>query len=97
MSSKNQTATIYTILYVSSDAEDGDFIVSKSTGAYLTLDAARKELERQIEVKRAAIPDNYDCEERGDNFWTMYQDGFAAAAYSKLEIIPTTLNLERSA
>ena len=93
----DKTATIYTILYVSSDAEDGDFIVSKSTGAYLTLDAARKELAKQIEARRAAIPNNYDCEERGDNFWTMYQDGFAAAAYSKLEIVPTILNLERSA
>lgn len=97
MSSKNQTATIYTILYVSSDTEDGDFIVSKSTGAYLTLDAARKELAKQIAARKEAIPANYDCEERGDNFWTMYQDGFAAAAYSKLEIVPTTLNLERSA
>ena len=94
---QNQTATIYTILYVSSDAEEGEFIVSKSTGAYLTLDAARKELARQIEAKKESIPDNYDCEERGDNYWTMYQDGFAAAAYSKLEIVPTTLNLERSA
>ena len=56
-----------------------------------------KELAKQIEARRAAIPNNYDCEERGDNFWTMYQDGFAAAAYSKLEIVPTTLNLERSA
>ena len=93
----DKTTTIYTILYVSSDAEDGDFIVSKSTGAYLTLDAARKELAKQIEARRAAIPDNYDCEERGENFWTVYQDGFAAAAYSKLEIVPTTLNLERSA
>ena len=91
------TATIYTILYVSSDAEEGEFIVSRSTGAYLTLDAARKELERQIEVSRAAIPDKYDCEERRDKVWTKYQDGFAAAAYSKLEIVPTMLNLERSA
>ena len=94
---QNQTATIYTILYVSSDAEDGEFIVSKSTGAYLTLDDARKELAKQIEAKKEAIPDNYDCEERGENFWTMYQDGFAAAAYSKFEIAPTVLNLERSA
>ena len=94
---QNQTATIYTILYVSSDAEEGEFIVSKSTGAYLTLDAARKELAKQIEAKKKIIPNNYDCEEQGDDFWTMYQDGFAAAAYSKLEIVPTILNLERSA
>ena len=93
----DKTATIYTILYVSSDTEEGEFIVSRSTGSYLTLDAARKELERQIATKRAAILDNYDCEERGENFWSVYQDGFAAAAYSKLEIVPTTLNLERSA
>lgn len=94
---QNKTATIYTILYVSSDAEEGEFIVSKSTGAYLTLDAARKELAKQIEAKKKTIPNNYDCEEQGDDFWTMYQDGFAAAAYSKLEIVPTILNLERSA
>ncbi len=93
----DKTATIYTILYVSSDTEEGEFIVSRSTGAYLTLDAARKELERQIATKRVALPDNYDCEERDENSWSAYQDGFAAAAYAKLEIVPTTLNLERSA
>ena len=92
-----QTATIYTILYVSSDAEEGEFIVSKSTGAYLTLDAARRELAKQIEAKKKTLPSNYDCQDQGENFWTAYQDGFAAAAYSKLEIVPTTLSLERSA
>lgn len=97
MENKHQTTTIYTIIHAASNAENGCFAVSTARGSFLSLAAARREFEKQIAQERQLIPSDYDCEERSENFWTMYQDGFAAAAYSKLEIVPTILDLGRTA
>ena len=42
-------------------------------------------LEKQIEAERNEAPRDYDCEKQGENYWMRYQDGFAAAAYTRLE------------
>ena len=77
--------TIYTIVHVTPQRMAG-------RGSYQTLGAARKELERQIQEEKKVIPADYDCEEQGENFWEMYQDGYAAAAFSRLEIVPAMLH-----
>ena len=89
--------TIYTIIYAASDIDKGCFHFSEARGSYLSLSAARKELARQIEEEKTELDGRYDCEEHDGDRWEMYQDGFAAAAYSRLEIVTTTLHLERSA
>ena len=88
---------LYTIIHASSHPENRDFTAATSKGSFLSLSAAREELAKQISVEKAKIPTEYDCEERGEDFWMSYQDGFAAAAYTRLEIVTTTLHLERSA
>lgn len=97
MENRHQETTVYTIIHAASNSENGCFAVSKARGSFLSLAAARKELERQIAAEKVLLPADYDCEEQGEDFWMRYQDGFAAAAYSKLEIVPTTLDLGRSA
>ena len=92
---ENQT-TIYTIIYAASNAEDGRFYTSNARGSFLSLAAARRELKEQITAERKLIPEDYDCEEYGEDFWEVYQDGFAAAAYSRLEIVPAMLCDERN-
>ena len=93
----NIQAIFYTIIHVGSNTENESFITSTSRGSFLSLSAAREELAKQISEEKSRIPTEYDCEERGEDFWMSYQDGFAAAAYTRLEIVTTTLNLERSA
>ncbi|MBR2895031.1 MAG: hypothetical protein IKC03_05160 [Oscillospiraceae bacterium] len=87
--------TIYTIIHAASSAENGMVICSTARGSYLSLAAARRELKKQITAERKLIPEDYDCEESGEDFWEVYQDGFAAAAYSRLEIVPAMLYDER--
>ena len=77
--------TIYTIVHATPQQMVG-------RGSYQTLAAARKELEKQISAEKELIPADYDCEEKGEDFWEMYQDGYAAAAYSRLEIVPAMLH-----
>ena len=93
----SENTKIYTIVHSTSTTEDGSFVASKSRGSYLSLAAARRELEKQIEAERKEAPGDYDCEEQGKDYWMRYQDGFAAAAYTRLEIVPTILDLGRIA
>ena len=77
--------TIYTIVHATPQQLVG-------RGSYQTLAAARTELEKQISAEKKLISTDYDCEEYGEDFWEVYQDGFAAAAYSRLEIVPAMLH-----
>ena len=85
-----EMVTIYTIIHATPQQ-----IVGR--GSYQTLAAARKELENQISAEKKLIPADYDCEEQGEDFWEMYQDGYAAAAFSRLEIVPAMLHYEECA
>ena len=77
--------TVYTIIHLTPQKTEG-------RGSYQTLAAARKELKKQIQTEKASVPADYDCEEHGEDFWEMYQDGYAAASYSRLEIVPAMLH-----
>lgn len=80
-----EVITIYTIVHVTPQQMAG-------RGSYQTLAAARNELKKQIQAEKEVVPADYDCEEQGEDFWEMYQDGFAAAAYTRLEIVPAMLH-----
>ena len=97
MKNEHQVTTVYTIIHAASNTEDGCFAASRARGSFLSLTAARQELEKQIAAEKKLVPSDYDCEEQTGDRWIAYQDGFAAAAYSKLEIVPTTLDLMRIA
>lgn len=94
---KRENAILYIILYSASTVKEDNFTVTKSRGLYPSLAAARRELEKQIEAERKVTPMDYDCEDQDEDYWMRYQDGFAAAAYTRLEIIPATLDLGRTA
>ena len=97
MRNEHQSTTVYTIIHAASNEENGCFAVSTAGGSFLSLAAARRELEKQIEDERRRLPLDYDCEEQSADFWVGYQNGLATAAYSKLEIVPTTIDLTRTA
>ena len=54
--------TIYTIVHATPQQMVG-------RGSYQTLAAARKELEKQIRAEKKVVPEDYDCEEMGEDFW----------------------------
>ena len=94
---KRENATLYIILHSASTGGEGNFTVTKSRGLYPSLATARRELRKLVETESKMTPLEYDCEDQGEDYWMKYQDGFAAAAYTRLEIVPTTLDLGRTA
>ena len=92
MNNENQSIMIYTIVYTAADADRGKFINPEVRGSYLSLASAHRELERQIAEEKAALDSRYDCEDRGRDYWEMYQDGYAAAGFSRIEILAAPLH-----
>lgn len=84
--------TVYTIVSTGVDADRGFFPDPSTRGSYLSLERAREELERLIAEEKEELDDRYDKEERGEDHWEMFQDGYAAALFSRLEILTSELH-----
>lgn len=90
-SAKPETITIYTIIRTGADADHGSFLDPTPEGSYLSLERAKLALEKLITAEKEELDNRYDCEERGENYWEAYQDGYAAALFSRLEILRSPL------
>lgn len=82
---------VYIIISTGVDADRGFFPNPSTRGSYLSLERAREELDRLITEEKDELDDRYDKEDRGENYWEMYQDGYAADLFSRLEILPSQL------
>lgn len=85
---------VYTIVATGADADRGFFPDPGTRGSYLSIERAREELERLITEGKDELDERYDKENRGENFWEMYQDGYAAALFSRLDILTSELQME---
>lgn len=85
---------VYTIVSTGADADRGFFPDPSTRGSYLSLKRAREELERLVIEEKDELDDRYDKEDRGEDYWEMYQDGYAAALFSRLDILSSELNNE---
>ncbi len=89
--------TVYTIVSTGVDADRGFFPDPSTRGSYLSLKRAREELERLIIEEKDELDDRYDKEDRGEDYWEMFQNGYAAALFSRLEILSSELHYEEGA
>ena len=64
-------------------------------GSFLDIETARAELRRLVEKEKEEMEIHFDeelyREEYDDDFWEAYQEGYAAAWFSRLEILPSEL------
>ncbi len=82
---------IYTIVATGADADRGFFPDPEVRGSYRSIEAARTELAQQIKRERLELDDRYDEINEGEDYWEAYQDGYAAALFSRIEILSSTL------
>ncbi len=86
--------TVYTIVSTGVDVDRGFFPNPSTRGSYLSEARAREELDRLIAKEKDELDDRYDKEDRGEDYWEMYRDGYAAALFSRLEILSSELCCE---
>lgn len=86
-----QTPTLYTILKTSVDADRGLFPDPSAEGSYLSIEKAREKMAELVELEEVSLDSRYDRVNREDDVWEAYQDGYAAACCSRIEIVTSTL------
>lgn len=89
---RGKAINIYTIVLTGIDTDRGLFPDPSAAGSYLSLDRARAELERLISEKKETLDGRYDCEERGEDSWEAYMDGYAAALCTRVEILTSQIS-----
>ena len=86
---------IYTIVHTSVDADRGSFPDPLGMGSYTDQQTARDELWRLVEKEKEEMDIHFDPdlyrEEYGDDFWEAYQDGYAAAWFTRYQILECPL------
>ena len=86
-----QTPRIYTILQTSVDADRCSFPPPTTSGSYLSLAKARERMAELMEEEEEHLDSRYDRVSREDDVWEAYQDGYAAACCSRIEIVTSDL------
>ena len=84
---------IYTIVRTGTDADRGLFPDPQTEGSFLSRRRARAELNKLIEAEKDELDDRYDSMESSEDHWEAFQDGYAAALFTRLEIVSSTLHL----
>lgn len=84
---------VYTIVRTGTDSDRGLFPGPQTEGSFLSLRRARAELKKMIEAEKDELDDRYDSMECGEDHWEAFQDGYAAALFTRLEIVSSNLHL----
>jgi len=86
-----QRAYIYTIIRSGADADRGVFSNPYPEFSFLSRERAREELARLIREEKAALSERLNCIEEDEDFWEACEDGYAAAHFTRLEIVTSEL------
>ena len=89
---KRGSMKIYVIVHSGCDADRGIFTDPFVEGAFSEELEAAEELERLISEEKERLDlSRFDTEEQDETHWEIYADGYAAALFSRLEIVETEL------
>lgn len=61
----------------------------------MSLDLAREKLSELIAQEKKTLSSRYNKEERTDDCWEAYEDGYAAACFVRIEILSSEIVLNR--
>lgn len=82
---------IHTIVMTSANADQGLFQDPTFYGSYLSFEKAQHCFEVLIEEEKLNLNSRYDTENREETVWEMYEDGYAAACFVRIEIITSKI------
>ena len=88
-----RAVTVYTIVRTGADADRGCFPPPQAEGSYLSPQRAETELQKLVKAEKEDLDSRYDSEEAGEDYWEAFQDGYAAALFTRLEIVTSELSL----
>lgn len=82
---------VYVIVSTVVNSDIGIFQSPCPMGGYHSLRRARKALQALIQEEKEGLSARYNKEELTEDSWEAYEDGYAAACFTRLEIITVDL------
>lgn len=82
---------IYTIVMTSANADQGCFQDPTPYGSYLSFEKAQHRFEELIAEEKSNLNSRYNTENREDTVWEMYENGYAAACFVRIEIVASEI------
>ena len=87
---------IYTVVHTAVDADHGEFPDPVNFGSFLSYDKAKDVMASLIETEKEKLSSRYDTVESDENAWEAYEDGYAAARFTRFEILASELHINDS-
>ena len=94
MAAEGKKTMIYTIVHTSVDSDRGSFPSPQAEGSYLSFERAHSEMWRLVAEEKKQLDDRYDTEESGDDFWEIYEGGYAAQCSSRFDILSSEVHVD---
>ncbi len=91
ISDTEQRVQLYTIIRSGADADRGIFVDFSPEGSYFSRERAREELARLVEEEVKTLGESYDTIDEGEDYWEACEEGYAAAHFTRLEIVTSEL------
>lgn len=85
--------TIYTMVETGIDIDHGTFPNPQARGSYLSFERANEVLEQLAIEEKAKLDERCDQEDRGENYWEAYANGYASALFARLDILSAALDM----
>lgn len=82
---------IHTIVMTSANADHGLFQDPTPNGSYLSFEKAQLRFEELIAEEKSNLSSRYNTEKREETVWEMYEDGYAAACFVRIEIVTSEI------
>ena len=82
---------IHTIVMTSANADHGLFQDPTPNGSYLSFEEAQHRFEELIAKEKSNLSSRYNTEKREETVWEMYEDGYAAACFVRIEIVTSEI------
>lgn len=82
---------IHTIVMTSANADHGFYQNPTPNGSFLSFEKAQRRFEELIAEEKSTLNSRYDTESREETVWEMYEDGYAAACFVRLEIVTSEI------
>lgn len=82
---------IHTIVMTAANADNGHFQNPTPYGSFLSIARAQHRFEKLITAEKEKLNSRYDTEVREEDVWEMYEDGYAAACFVRIEMIKSEI------
>ena len=93
---KSAVVTVYTIVHTAADADHGEFPDPVHYGSFLFRAEAKDFMASLIKEEKERLSPRYDTVNEDGDVWEAYEDGYAAARFSRFEIFSSELHMDDS-